>query len=80
MKTLYWILWPAFMVAVMATALMVVAVGAHDLSFAGIPIDMSRLGIYTLAFFGLWLLAASSSLTTCILQRSGDDINRIAGQ
>jgi hypothetical protein len=76
LKTIYWILWPGFMVAVVATGFMIAAVNAHDLSFAGAPLVLSRLGVYTLGFLVLWALAAASSLTTCILQRSGDDINR----
>ena len=80
MKTLYWILWPAFMVAIVATGFMIAAVGARDLSFAGAPVDLPRLGLYSLAFLGLWLLAATSSLTTCILQRCAGDINGRLGR
>ena len=76
MKTIYWILWPGFMVAVVATGFIIATMDADELSFAGTPLVLSRLGVYSLGFLVLWGLAAASSLTTCILQRSGDDINR----
>jgi hypothetical protein len=76
MNTLYWILWPAFMVAAVATGFLIGAVNPQELQFAGRPITLSNMGAYSIGFFVLWMLAASSSLTTCILRRSGDEINR----
>jgi len=76
MKTLYWILWPAFLVAVLATGFLIAAIDPQTIELATYPTTLSNLGAYTLGFFIVWALAAASSLTTCILRRSGDDINR----
>jgi hypothetical protein len=76
MKTLYWILWPAFLVAVLATGFLIAAVDPQAIQLAGYPITLSNLGAYSLGFLVVWALAAASSLTTCILRRSGDEINR----
>ncbi len=76
MNTLYWILWPAFMVAVLATGFLIGTVDPQALELAGHPIALSNIGAYSIGFFVLWTLAAASSLTTCILRRSGHEINR----
>jgi len=76
MNLLYWILWPAFLVAALATGLLIIAVDPRQLEIAGHPLDLTNIGAYTLEFLVLWVFAAVSSLTTFVLLRDGDEINR----
>ena len=47
-----------------------------DLDILGIHVAGNRIAAYTIGFFLFWLLCASSSILTCWLQRSADEINR----
>jgi len=76
MNTLYWILWPAFLIAALATGLLIVVIDPQELQFGGHSIEMTNIGAYTLGFVVLWVLSAASSLTTLILRRDAGDINR----
>lgn len=76
MKTLYWIIWPAFMIAGIATAALIAVLDPRDLRLADLPVELPALGIYTIEFLAFWLAAAASSLVTSLLQRPGSDINR----
>jgi hypothetical protein len=78
MNTLYWILWPAFMVAALATGFLVFTVDPQDIRLAGHPIRISNMGAYSLGFFVLWFVAAASSLMTRFLQR--DDIDTVSAR
>jgi hypothetical protein len=68
MITVYWILWPAFMVAALATGLLIFAVNPQDIQLAGHPITISNISAYSLGFFTLWFVSCASSLVTHILQ------------
>ncbi len=57
------ILWPAFLVAIIA----------DDLAFFGAPIELPRLATYTLGFFFFWLFGALASMMTCYLVRLPDE-------
>ena len=76
MNTLYWTLWPAFLVAALATGLLIVVIDPQDLQFGGQSIEMTDIGAYTLGFLVLWLFSAASSLTTLVLLRDAGDINQ----
>lgn len=76
MNTLYWILWPAFLVATIASGFLITAVDPQEIQLAGYRIGLSNLGAYSIGFFVVWLLAAASSFTTCVLRRDADEINR----
>jgi|WetSurSiteA1Bulk_404760.scaffolds.fasta_scaffold723589_1 hypothetical protein len=78
MNALYWILWPAFLVATVATGFLVNAVNPQEVQLAGHHLALSNLGAYTIGFFTFWSLGAASSLTTCVLRRSSAEINRRA--
>jgi hypothetical protein len=73
---LMWILWPAFLVAAMAEAVFFTVFDPFDLHFFGAPLEMSRLGIYTMGFFGFWGLGIASSALTVFLERSPFEVNR----
>lgn len=65
-----WIAWPAFLVAGLLEMLVFAMVDPQDLhGLGGQAIEMSRLGIYTLAFFAFWGLTMLSSALTLLLAR-----------
>jgi hypothetical protein len=73
---LMWVLWPAFLVAGVAEAVFFTVFDPFDLHFFGAPLELSRLGIYTMGFFGFWGLGIASSALTVFLERSPWEVNR----
>ena len=69
-QRLMWILWPAFLAAGVAETVFFTLFDPFDLHFFGTPLDLSREAIYTLGFFGFWLLAITSSALTLFLEGS----------
>ena len=53
-KRLMWVVWPAFLVAGVLEMLVFAMVDPQDLHWAGQPLELSRQGIYTVAFFVFW--------------------------
>ncbi|MBI4291081.1 MAG: hypothetical protein HY661_06345 [Betaproteobacteria bacterium] len=70
------VLWPSFLVAGIAGTVFFTFFDPMDLSLFGERIALSRMAVYSLGFFMLWIFAAASSGLTCFLQRSADDLNR----
>jgi hypothetical protein len=75
-KRLIWILWPSFVVAGIAEILFFTVIDPQELYLFGEPTEFSRLATYSFGFFAFWALAAGSSMFTCFLQRSADEVNR----
>jgi hypothetical protein len=75
-KVLIWILWPSFIVAGGALAVFFTIFDPQELRFFGEPLELSRMAIYSIGFFLLWVFAAASSALTCFLQRGSAEINR----
>lgn len=73
------ILWPSFLVAIVAEGVFFTLVDPAELSVFGEPPAIGRMGVYTVGFFGFWMLAAASSALTCFFQRSAADVNRLRG-
>lgn len=76
LQQLMWIAWPAFLVAGLLEMLVFAMVDPQDLhGLGGQAIEISRLGIYTIAFFVFWGMAMLSSALTLLLARpeSGQD-------
>ena len=71
-----WVLWPAFLAAAAGQAAVFVLVDPADLKLFGHLVDLPPEVVYTLSFFGLWVLTTASSALTCFLQRSPFEINR----
>jgi hypothetical protein len=69
MKQLMNILWPSFLAAGVAEVVLFTFVDPADF-------EASRIAVYSLGFFALWLLGASSSALTCFFQRSAAEVNR----
>ena len=69
MKQLINILWPSFLAAGAAEVVLFTVVDPADF-------EASRIAVYSVGFFALWLLGATSSALTCFFQRSAAEINR----
>lgn len=69
-QRLLWIVWPAFVVAGVAEAIFFTLFDPFDLQFLGTTLEISRPGVYTLGFFGFWMLGIASSALTVFLEAS----------
>ena len=70
------VFWPSFFTAGIATALFFAAFDPIDLgAVIGIE-DVDRLEFYSIGFFLLWILTASSSSLTRYFEKPVDEINR----
>lgn len=58
------ILWPSFLVAIVATGLFFSAFDPDDLYPFGEQTEISRLGIYSIGFLLFWLVSAISGIGT----------------
>ena len=67
------VLWPSFLVAIAAEGLFFSLFDPDDLLAFGHPLEVSRLGAYTIGFFAFWLVAAASGALTCFLVASHVD-------
>ncbi len=77
LQKLMWIAWPAFIVAGLLEILVFAMVDPQDLhGFGGQRLELSRQGIYTVAFFVFWGLAMVSSALTTLLAMSPFEINQ----
>ena len=72
------VLWPSFMVAIVATGLFFSAFDPDDLYPFGQQTEVSRLGIYSIGFLLFWLVSAISgigtlyfAITNCMRQNPG---------
>ena len=72
------VLWPSFMVAIVATGLFFSAFDPDDLFPFGEQTEVSRLGIYSIGFLLFWLVSAISgigtlyfAITNCMRQNPG---------
>lgn len=73
---LMWIAWPAFLIAGLLEVLVFAMVDPEDLRWFGRPLELSRQGVYTLAFMAFWLAAIFSSALTTLLSMSPFEVNR----
>ena len=55
------IAWPAFLVAGVAEIVFFSVFDPFELHFFGAPLDLTRLEIYTMGFFGFWGLAFAAA-------------------
>ena len=75
-KRWMWIAWPAFLVAGVLEMLVFAMVDPGDMHWFGAPLELSREGIYTLAFFVFWGATMASSALTTLLSLSPFEVNR----
>ncbi|MDH5206626.1 MAG: hypothetical protein OEY75_04290 [Hylemonella sp.] len=76
MQKLMWIAWPAFLVAGLLEMLVFAMVDPRELQWFGQPIELSRQGVYTVAFFVFWAIAMLSSGLTTLLSMSPFELNQ----
>ncbi|MDH5205439.1 MAG: hypothetical protein OEW36_07225, partial [Hylemonella sp.] len=76
MQKLMWIAWPAFLVAGLLEMLVFAMVDPQELQWFGQPIELSRQGVYTVAFFVFWAIAMLSSGLTTLLSMSPFELNQ----
>ena len=76
MQKMMWIAWPAFLVAGVLEMLVFAMVDPQDLHWFGQPVELSRLGVYTIAFFVFWAITMLSSALTTLLAMSPFELNQ----
>ena len=62
-RNLMWILWPSFLMAGAASAVVFALVDPLDVVFLG-HLQAGRITVYTVGFFIFWIMAALSSALT----------------
>ncbi|KLR57454.1 hypothetical protein [Diaphorobacter sp. J5-51] len=75
-QRLMWIVWPAFLTACVLEMLVFAMVDPEDLHWFGQPLALSRLGVYTVAFFVFWAVSMGSGALTALLAMSSRELNR----
>lgn len=60
-------LWPTFLVAGVAEAIFFAVFDPFDLHFLGAPLELSRVAIYTMGFFGFWGMGFASAALAAFL-------------
>lgn len=75
-QRMMWIAWPAFLVACLLELLVFALVDPQDLRWLDEPVELSRQGVYTVAFFVFWVTAMVSSGLTTLLSMSPFEVNR----
>lgn len=71
-----WIAWPAFLAACLFEMLVFALLDPQDLHWNGQPLPWSRQSVYTLAFFGFWVVTMASCAMTALLAMSPFELNR----
>ena len=67
-KYLMWILWPSFIAAGIGVGIIFSLVDPTELVILGYPMHLSRVAVYTLGFFILWVICTAASALSCFLQ------------
>ena len=67
------VLWPAFMVAIVAEGAFFSMFDPHELTSGYAHLDLPAAATYTLGFFFFWLLAAAAGMLTHLLETTPDD-------
>ncbi len=75
-QRLMWVAWPAFLMAGVLEVLVFGMVDPQDLQWFGHPLELSRQGVYSVAFFVFWAITILSSGLTTLLAMSPFEVNR----
>jgi len=75
-QRLMWIAWPAFLMAGAMEMVVFAFVDPEALQWFDQPVNLSRQGVYTIAFFVFWLIIMASSALTTLLSFSPFELNR----
>lgn len=71
-----WIAWPAFLMAGVMEMVVFAFVDPEALQWFDRPMNLSREGVYTIAFFVFWIIIMASSALTTLLSLSPFEANR----
>lgn len=69
------IVWPAFLTACLLEVLVFAFVDPHELHWLGQPLEFSRQGVYTMAFFAFWAVTLVASGLAALLCLSPAELN-----
>jgi hypothetical protein len=61
------ILWPSFLVAAAMVGVFFSAFDPYELHWFGEPVEISRLGVYTITFFLFWIMGAACGAASLFL-------------
>lgn len=61
------VLWPSFLVAILAEGFFFSLFDPRDLSLVGSHIELTPIAAYTIGFFFFWLFCSLASMLTCYL-------------
>lgn len=61
------VLWPSFLVAIVAEGFFFSLFDPYDLSLFGAETSVSPLAVYSIGFFCFWVFCALASMLTCYL-------------
>lgn len=75
-QRLMWIAWPAFLMAGVMEMVVFAFVDPETLHWFAQPVQVSRQGVYTIAFFVFWIVIMASSALTTLLSLSPFEVNR----
>ncbi len=75
MQRLMWIAWPAFLMAGVLEMVVFAFVDPEALQWFDQPVNLSREGVYTVAFFLFWLIIMVSGALTTLLSFSPFEFN-----
>jgi hypothetical protein len=67
--------WPAFLAACLLELVVFAFVDPLDLQWSGAPLDWSRQGVYTGAFFVFWAIAFAACVLTTLLRMTPAEVN-----
>ena len=67
--------WPAFMAACLLELVVFAFVDPMDVHWSGVPLGLSRQGVYTLSFFVFWVISYSACVFTTLLRMTPAEIN-----
>jgi hypothetical protein len=74
-RRIMWVIWPAFLVAGVAEAIFFTVFDPFELHFFGAPLELSRMAIYTMGFFGFWGMGIAASALTMFFEHAPGDSN-----
>lgn len=75
MRTFMGLAWPAFLAACLLELVVFALVDPQDLHWTGQPLGLSRMGVYSAAFFVFWAISAVGCALTALLARSAAALN-----
>jgi hypothetical protein len=74
-RTIMGLAWPAFLAACLLELVVFAMVDPNDVRWTGQPLGLSRMGVYTAAFFVFWAVSAVGCALTALLARPSDAVN-----